>query len=312
MLGVRLHLDTDLGGDTDDVCALAMLLGWPAVDLVGITTVIDTDGRRAGCVAEVLRVAGRTEVPVAAGAASTISQPGLLWGDTADDARYWQQRVTPRPAPTGAALDLLGASIEAGATVVAIGPYTNLAVLATSRPGILADVPVVLMGGWFQPPEVTLPQWGPEMDFNVQTDDIAARIVLANASVTVVPLTVTMRAHLRSRDLPRLRAAGPLGQLVADQAVAHAVDHDMSRLGRTHEGLPDDLLNFQYDPIACAVAVDWNGAVVETENIRPVPGSSPLRFEVHPDGVPARVLTDLDADRFNEDWLRSIETASSA
>jgi hypothetical protein len=24
-----IHLDTDLGGDTDDACALAMLLGWP-------------------------------------------------------------------------------------------------------------------------------------------------------------------------------------------------------------------------------------------------------------------------------------------
>src|SRR5262249_33111333 len=156
--------------------------------------------------------AGRTDVPVAAGAASTLSHPGLLWGDTADDARYWHQPVTPRPASPGAALDLLGASIEAGATVVAIGPYTNLSVLATSRPGILAGVPVVLMGGWFQAPEMTLPQWGPEMDFNVQTDDIATRIVLANASVTVVPLAVTMRAHLRARDLPRLRAAGPLGQ----------------------------------------------------------------------------------------------------
>jgi hypothetical protein len=26
---VRIYLDTDLGGDTDDVCALAMLLGRP-------------------------------------------------------------------------------------------------------------------------------------------------------------------------------------------------------------------------------------------------------------------------------------------
>ncbi len=32
---MRIHLDTDLGGDTDDACALAMLLGWPGVELVG-------------------------------------------------------------------------------------------------------------------------------------------------------------------------------------------------------------------------------------------------------------------------------------
>ena len=33
-----LHLDTDLGGDPDDVCALALLLGLDDVGLVGITT----------------------------------------------------------------------------------------------------------------------------------------------------------------------------------------------------------------------------------------------------------------------------------
>jgi hypothetical protein len=26
---VRVHIDTDLGGDPDDACALAFLLGWP-------------------------------------------------------------------------------------------------------------------------------------------------------------------------------------------------------------------------------------------------------------------------------------------
>ena len=36
-----IHLDTDLGGDPDDACALAMLLGWPDVELVGITTTAD-------------------------------------------------------------------------------------------------------------------------------------------------------------------------------------------------------------------------------------------------------------------------------
>lgn len=34
-----IHLDTDLGGDTDDACALAMLLGWPGVELAGVTIV---------------------------------------------------------------------------------------------------------------------------------------------------------------------------------------------------------------------------------------------------------------------------------
>jgi inosine-uridine nucleoside N-ribohydrolase len=48
---MRIHLDTDLGSDTDDACALVMLLGWPDVEITGITTVADSEGRRAASVA---------------------------------------------------------------------------------------------------------------------------------------------------------------------------------------------------------------------------------------------------------------------
>ena len=51
---MKIHLDTDFGGDTDDACALGMLLGWPDVEIVAITTMLDFDGRRAGMVEEFL------------------------------------------------------------------------------------------------------------------------------------------------------------------------------------------------------------------------------------------------------------------
>ena len=44
----RIHLDTDLGSDTDDLCALTMLLGWPDVELIGMTTSAERQGLRAG------------------------------------------------------------------------------------------------------------------------------------------------------------------------------------------------------------------------------------------------------------------------
>jgi inosine-uridine nucleoside N-ribohydrolase len=62
----KIHLDTDLGGDIDDICALAMLLRWPDVDLTGITTVAEDNGRRAGYVRYVLELEGRKDIPVAA------------------------------------------------------------------------------------------------------------------------------------------------------------------------------------------------------------------------------------------------------
>ena len=65
----KVHLDTDLGGDIDDLCALAMLLRWSGkVELNGITTVAEANGRRAGYARYVLGLEGRNEIPVAAGA----------------------------------------------------------------------------------------------------------------------------------------------------------------------------------------------------------------------------------------------------
>ena len=54
----RIHLDTDIGGDIDDLCALAMLLGWADAELVGVTTCSDSGGLRAGLARHALRLAG--------------------------------------------------------------------------------------------------------------------------------------------------------------------------------------------------------------------------------------------------------------
>jgi inosine-uridine nucleoside N-ribohydrolase len=200
-------------------------------------------------------------------------------------------------------LDLLQHSIEQGATIVAIGPFTNLALLEVARPGALRRASVVAVGGWFPFAADGLPGWGPEMDWNVQWDTAAARIVAGAAQVTLVPLPVTLKAHLRGADLPRLRAAGPLGRLLAGQGEAHGQDWDMAAMGRAHAGLPDDLLNFQYDPVAVAVALGWPGAVLEEMPLSPVAAGDLLRFERRPDGRRTRVVVDLDGPGFGEMWL---------
>jgi inosine-uridine nucleoside N-ribohydrolase len=72
------------------------------------------------------------------------------------------------------------------------------------------------------------------MDWNVQWDTQAAEILAATARLTLVTLPVTLKAHLRGGDLPRLRASGPFGELLARQGQAHAVDSGMARLGRAY------------------------------------------------------------------------------
>ena len=277
-----VHLDTDVGGDPDDVCALSMLLGWPGVEIAGITTTHEERGRRAGFVHEVLRLAGRSGVPVAAGAEhsmTTLAQPGGF----PDDERYWGRAIEAVPSLAGAALEMLERSIERHATVVAIGPFTNLGLFEITRPGLLDTVPVVVMGGGYRVPDPGYPQWPETYDWNVQCDTRAAEIVSSLAQLTVVPLAATVKVHLRGTHLPRLHACGAIGELMARQAEAYAIDR-RAGLAVQHPKLPDDLLNFHHDPLACAIAVGWDGVTFD-----------------------GNVVADVDGDAFSERWLQAIE-----
>ena len=304
---IRIHLDTDLGSDTDDLCALAMLLGWPDVELTGITTVNDPGGIRAGYVAYALELAGRHEIPVAAGAEGSLG--GFMVPLAFPD--YWPAPIEPRPSPPGEALRLIADSIQVGATVVAIGPYTNIAAFEGWRPGELRDAGTVVMGGHVPPAPAGYPQWGMRDDFNVQQDAVAARIVLDRCAPTVVPVPTCLQASLRRRDLGRLRAAGRLGTLLADQGERHAVDNGRTELPSEYPSLPDDLLNFQYDPLACAVAAGWSGIEVSELGVALSFEDPLLRMDLADDAAPMRVVTDVDGEAFSEVWLEAVERASA-
>jgi purine nucleosidase len=302
----RIHLDTDLGSDTDDLCALAMLLGWPGAEVTGVTTVSDPGGIRAGMTAYALELAGRPGVPLAAGAA------GSLAGFTIDLAfpGYWPEPIEPRPSPAGAAIELLASAAERGDAIVAIGPWTNLAIVEGVRPGLLASTDVVVMGGHVPPNPAGYPAWDASIDTNVQQDTFAAAVVLDRCDPTVVPLSACVRATLRRSQLGGLRSGGPLARLLAEQAEALARDHRMGELGRAHPRLPDDLLNFQYDPLACAVAAGWDGAAIEELPVAARLTDGLLRMTIEDGAAPIRVVTDVDAASFDAAWLDAVLRAS--
>ena len=79
----RILIDTDIGGDVDDALALAMALNTPNVEIVGITNVYLANAWRAGVTKELLRVYGREQIPVCAGA----EKPLIGWWDDACPVR---------------------------------------------------------------------------------------------------------------------------------------------------------------------------------------------------------------------------------
>jgi inosine-uridine nucleoside N-ribohydrolase len=302
---VKVHLDTDFGGDPDDACALAFLLGTPHVDLVGITTNLDVGGYRAGCARHYLELAGRLDVSVIPGAGTTLTN-GRQYDSTAQDPGFWPRPITPVQGSLEEALDLLARSIDQGATIVAIGAATNLALLEMRRPGTLAHACVVFMGGWIKPPADGLPQWGPEHDWNVQCDQRAAAVLEHCGDLTLVTLPATLHVFLRRAHLERMTQSGPVGRLLALQSEVHASLRDFASLSREHSALPADLLNFHFDPLTAAVAVGWREAVIEDHTLRPVARGGTTRFE-RGGGRPVHVVVNADGNAFADLWLEAVE-----
>ena len=79
-----------------------MLLGWPGIGLVGITTVSDPDGVRAAYVGHCLVLAGREDVPVAAGAGVSLTTLAGAAPVTGDE-RHWPLDLARRPPSAGRA-----------------------------------------------------------------------------------------------------------------------------------------------------------------------------------------------------------------
>lgn len=304
---LKLHLDTDIGGDIDDLCALAMVLNWPEAELVAVTTNSDDQGKRASYARYALGLAGRADIAVAAGADVSLDcyrvRPGMP-----DEAAYWPEPIPPAPGSLDEALALLERSIEQDAIIVAIGAYTTLALLEKRSPGILRRANLYLMGGYVFPPRDGFPPWGYDMDWNVQVDVASAHRVIQHSNPTLVPLSVTVETSLRRAHLETLKQSGPLAQLIARQAEAFAIEYNNeARYGQTCAGLPKDTINFQHDPLACAIALGWNDEVEISEiPLKTEVVDGWLRQRIDEGGKPTRVVTQVNGEKFNELWLRIV------
>ena len=302
---VKVHLDTDIGGDVDDICALAYLLRRDDVEVVGITTSAEEDGRRAGYVRHVLDLAGCSDVLLKAGA--NVRGYNCRYEELGypDDIQNWGQPISPITNPLDEALDLLKTSIESGARIIAIGPYTNLRLLDERYPMILHDADLHLMGGHVYNIPAGFPQWDNTDDWNIQLDVASAHYVFEHSTPTITPLTVTAQTFVTRAQLPRLEQGDALAQLLARQLAYFAIENENeATYGLTCENLPDDFINFQHDPLACAVAVGYrDGITIETLKLAFHVEDSYLHEQIADDGKTIDVVTTVDGARLAEHWL---------
>jgi pyrimidine-specific ribonucleoside hydrolase len=209
-----LIIDTDPG--VDDAFALILALRSPEVEVLAVTTTFGNVslGKTFANARRVLALAGRTDVPVAAGAARPLvhAQAELASDWHGEDGLGLRSCAFPEPgraAPDkaiGLMADVLRSSPEP-VTIVSLGPMTNTAVLLTAHPELIPRIArIVAMGG-----SLGTGNTRGAGEFNIYADPEAAQRVLTEPAipVTLVPLDLTMNCLADGAWLDALTAAGP-------------------------------------------------------------------------------------------------------
>ena len=75
----RIILDTDIGTDVDDVMAVALAALSPEIQVEGITTVYGDVDLRSRMVVKALKMLGREDIPVFAGARDVLLKNREIW-----------------------------------------------------------------------------------------------------------------------------------------------------------------------------------------------------------------------------------------
>jgi inosine-uridine nucleoside N-ribohydrolase len=310
----RVILDCDPG--LDDALALLLVLASPELELAGVTTVAgnQTIEKTTANALKLLELAGRSDIPVAAGAAGPLAGE-LVLADDAHGETGLGNLVLPPPSARPVdppAVDFLAEQLLAApepVTVLAIGPLTNIGLLLALQPEAADRIRrLVLMGGAIREGNMT-----PSAEFNIWTDPEAAhRVFSSGLDVTMVGLDVTNRSVLRRADAERLRASGPIGAAAAElvdfylgyyeEAYAHggAPVHDALVVAHV---LRPELLTLEHRRVEIELTGICRGrTVVDVRQRRRLPEPN-----VH-------VAVDVDVEGFREllvSRLRSVDRPTS-
>jgi pyrimidine-specific ribonucleoside hydrolase len=274
-------LDCDPGHD--DALAILLALARPELRVLAITTVVGNAPleRTTWNALRILTLAGRTDIPVAAGAAESLigerhtaaSVHGASGLDGAD---------LPEPAmePVAeSALELMTRLLDAATepiTLIPTGPLTNVARLIAARPDLMERVAsICLMGG-----AIGEGNWTASAEFNIWADPEAAAIVFAcGRPIAMHGLDVTHKARLRPADMDAMEALGTrTGRVFAD-LMRFFGDYHAQRYGWDGPPIHD----------AVAVAHALGQGIVETR---------PYNVRVETDGQLTRGRTVVDTRHF--------------
>jgi len=308
MAGKPVVIDTDIGSDPDDALALLLALASPELDLRGITIVSGDVELRGRIAARLLGMAGRPDIPVILGESGPFPAE-LMDGHEGIGFLDHPYSGPESPILTLSASEWLSAQAEREPFhLVGIGPLTNIATFLRIAPQSRL-LTLTIMGGLFdlrtQPLawQRNVAQHGAAAwpDYNTACDPEAAFAVATEGTpVTWIPLDVTVRATLRSRDLERIPRAHPLGAALDCSIDAWTNNQFASLFDDVADPspIPADEVVLLHDPLTVASLIggDW----LHLRRTRLTASLSDLGFRLQEDesGIPATIAATVDGDAF--------------
>jgi inosine-uridine nucleoside N-ribohydrolase len=324
----RIILDTDPG--VDDAIAILLALRSPELKVEAVTPVagnVPLDFTLPNAL-KLLELAGRTDIPVAAGASAPLVRSLIT-------ARYVHgnnglggvELPEPKMQPVKeTATEIIRRIVRANPgeiSIVAVGPLTNVATALRADPGLIPLIrSIVIMGGSLSGGNIT-----PAAEFNFYVDPEAARIVFdSGAPITMVGLDVTRKVQIGDEQLKVMEGANNK----VSQTAARILRGAMERMKKDY-GL-DAPTMAMHDPLTVAqlidpgilklqdyyVLIETSGEATAGQSLGysrgPVRRSAPLEaggaaaeVTFHPN---AKVGVDVDAPRFLKLLLNRLAATS--
>jgi len=314
----RIILDTDPG--VDDAMAIFLALRSPELKVEAITPVSGNVPLALTLpnALRLLEIAGRTDIPVAAGASTPlvrrlITAKYVHGNNGLGGVEFPEPQIQP---VAESAVEIIRSIVRKNPgeiTIVAVGPLTNIATLLKADPSIAALIKaIVLMGGSLSGGNIT-----PSAEFNFYVDPEAARIVFdSGVPITMVGLDVTHRVLLREEQLRILEAA----HTPVSQAAARIMRATFERMRKGR----DTTVVAMHDPLTVAhlidpsiltlkdyyVQIETSGELTAGESVgysgaSPIRRSPPLDTGAVPLDIPeqafnpnSKVAVEVDAEKF--------------
>ena len=246
----RIIIDTDPG--TDDAMAILLAFRSPELQVEAITPVCGNVPLSLTLpnALKLVEIAGRTDVPVAAGAAFPLVRrlvtSSYVHGENGlGGVEFPDPKTKPVSETAPEIIRRLVRAHPGEITIVAIGPLTNIALTLRADPELAAMIPqLVLMGGSLSGGNMT-----PAAEFNFWVDPEAARAVFhAGIPITMVGLDVTQKVVLNDKHIAALEAGDNSSSKAAGRIMRATMDH----YRKTNFAAGPNM----HDPLALATLLD--------------------------------------------------------